>query len=174
MANPSISRDCVHALAEACSEEGEAFQSVAARLMKSQRRLSRFFEQGAASLGKQEAEVSLYMCSVCLRVFDQVGGRMYKVSGRDLEQASAKIGAIADSVLPADGLLPERVRQVEWRAQPHLLDEILWALYEKKDEDVQEGELDIPPEKAAVVFMAMWVAVEALDARWHAPKELTC
>ena len=114
MPNTPISRETVHSLAEACSDQGELFQPVAARLIKHQRRLSRFFEQNVA-------EDSFH----------------------------------------------ERAKAVEWRAQPHLLDEILWALYERDDKS--EGEVDLEPEKAALVYLMLWAAIEALDANWVGP-----
>ncbi len=168
MANPVIPRDEVHRLAEACSDDPDGYESVATRLMRVQRRVGRFVEQNAKELGAQESQIALYMCSVCLRIFEQVGGRLNKVSGRDLDRAAARIFEQAGSLFPADKGLPERVRQVEWRAQPHLLDEVLWALYEK--EEREEGEIDVEPEKAALIFLTMWAVVEALDGRWVPPR----
>ena len=69
MANPAILRDEVHTLAEACGDAGDEFQSTATRLIKNQRRLSRFFEQNMAAMGPMPAQVSLYMLSVVLRIF---------------------------------------------------------------------------------------------------------
>ena len=45
MSNLAIPRSQVHRLAEACSDAGDAFQPTATRLIRRQRRLSRFFEQ---------------------------------------------------------------------------------------------------------------------------------
>ena len=64
MANAPISREKVHSLAEACSDQGESFQPVATRLIKHQRRLSRFFEQNVAEMGPMASQVGLYMLSV--------------------------------------------------------------------------------------------------------------
>ena len=50
MPNAAIPRERVHELAEACSDEGPGFQQRAARLIKEQRRLTRFFEQNMAEL----------------------------------------------------------------------------------------------------------------------------
>ncbi len=79
MSNPAIPRDQVHALAEACSDQGEEFQSTAARLLKNNRRLSRFFEQNVDPMGAMSAQVGLYMLSVSLRIFDKIGGRLDRV-----------------------------------------------------------------------------------------------
>ncbi len=171
-ANPAIPRDRVHALAEACSDEGEAFQSTAARLIKQQRRLSKYIERNVEHLGPLPAQVALYMLTVTMRIFEQTGGRMSKASGRDMDAAAARIAEITDSLLPADGGFAERAKAVEWRAQPHILDEILWALYERDDEDKREGEVDLEDNQSALVYLVLWLAVEALDANWRAPAEL--
>jgi hypothetical protein len=167
MANTAITREIVHSLAEACSDQGEAFQPVATRLIKHQRRLSRFFEQNVAEMGPMASQVGLYMLSVSLRVFDQVGGRMSKVNGDAINAATAKVQASAADLFPADATFYERAKNVEWRAQPNLLDEILWALYERDDKT--DGEVDLEPEKAALVYLMLWAAIEALDANWKAP-----
>ena len=102
MPNTAIPRDQVHELAEACSGAGEAFQSTATRLIKQQRRLSRFFEQNAQAMGGMSGQVALYMLSVTIRIFEQVGGRLEKVPGRDITAATARIRAEVDNLLPAD------------------------------------------------------------------------
>lgn len=170
MANTAITREIVHSLAEACSDQGEAFQPVATRLIKHQRRLSRFFEQNVAEMGPMASQVGLYMLSVSLRVFDQVGGRMSKVNGDAINAATAKVQAAAADLFPADATFHERAKNVEWRAQPNLLDEILWALYERDDKT--DGEVDLEPEKAALVYLMLWAAIEALDANWKAPESV--
>ena len=170
MANPAINRDKVHTLAEACSDEGETFQPVATRLIKHQRRLSRFFEQNVSEMGPMASQVGLYMLSVSLRIFDQVGGRMGKVNGDDLKASTAKVQGAAAEIFPADDQFHERAKAVEWRAQPHLLDEILWALSERDDKT--EGEVDLEPDKAALVYLMLWAAVEALDSNWKAPENV--
>jgi len=171
MSNPAILRPQVHRLAEACSSEGEAFQSTANRLIKEQRRLSRFFEQNFAPMGPMAGQVSIYMLSVTIRIFDQTGGRLRKVTGRDLDAATAKIQAVTDSLLPADDGFAERARAVAWRAQPHILDEIMWALFERSTR--KEGEVDLEVENSAMVYLMMWSAVEALDACWSPQKGWT-
>ena len=167
MANIAVNREKVHSLAEACSDEGESFQPIATRLIKHQRRLSRFFEQNVSEMGPMASQVGLYMLSVSLRIFDQVGGRMGKVNSEDLKAATAKVQAAAGDIFPADDTFHERAKTVEWRAQPHLLDEILWALFERDDKT--DGEVDLDSDKAALVYLMLWAAVEALDANWTAP-----
>ncbi len=167
MPNPAIPRPDVHRLAEACSDEPGAFEPVALRLSRTQRRVGRFVEANAEQLGAQSAQIALYMSAVCMRIFEQTGGRMQKVSGRDLDQATDRIGEVAASLYPTDDDFPARCKAVEWRAQPHLLDEVLWALFEK--EEREEGEVDLEADSSALVYLTMWAVVEALDARWKPP-----
>jgi hypothetical protein len=171
MANPAILRDQVHALAEACGDAGDAFQSTATRLIKDQRKLSRFFEQNMTDMGPMPAQVSLYMLSVVLRIFEQVGGRMKKINGRDLDTAKARVQEVVGDLIPADASLIERAKSIDWRAQPHILDEVLWALYERDDKE--EGEVDLDLDASALVYIMLWTAVEALDANWSPPKGWT-
>ena len=95
---------------------------------------------------------------------------MGKVNSDDLNAATAKVQGAAASIFPADDGFHERAKSIEWRAQPHLLDEILWALFERDDKT--EGEVDLEPEKAALVYLMLWAAVEALDANWKAPENV--
>jgi hypothetical protein len=167
MPNPAIPREDVHRLAEACSDDPKAFGPSALRLSRAQRRVGRFIEANANILGVQSAQVAIYMSAVCLRIFEQVGGRMQKVSGTDLADAAERIGTIAPDLYPADAGFAQRAKAVAWRAQPHLLDEVLWALFEK--EEREEGEADLDAEAGALVYLTMWAVVEAMDARWVPP-----
>lgn len=170
MSNPAIPRDEVHALAEACGNDPEGHQPTATRLIKDQRRLSRYFEQNAVTLGMVPAQVALYMLTVCIRILEKVGGRLAKVTTDDLDRATAKVGAAADAILPADKGFPERAKSIADRAQPHILDEILWALYERSEEDKKDAEADLTPEQSAMVYLLLWSAVEALDGKWSSPR----
>lgn len=171
MSNPAIPRDVVHLHAEACSDEGDAYQSTASRLIKQQRRLSRFFEQNHEPLGPMATQVAIYMLSVCMRVFEQVGGRMRKVNGADIEAAQARVQAKVGALLPADRGLGARAKEVEGRAQPHLLDEVIWALYERNEDEEKENEQALDDGTSALMYILLWTAVEALDSCWTPPKD---
>ena len=114
MSNPAISREDVHAYAEACSEMGMEFQTIAARLLKGQTRLKTL-----------------------------------------------------DTLLPIDEDFPNRAKGIEGRAQPHLLDEILWALYERNEEDRKKEETMLDDNQSAMIYLMLWTSVEALDGKWH-------
>src|SRR4030095_6498963 len=108
--------------------------------------------------------VAVYILTVVLRIFEQSGGRRRKSAGADTDGAVARVQAVTDSLLPADKSVPERARSIAWRAQPHILDEGLWALYEREEKEKREGEVDIGETASLMVYMMLWSAVEALDA----------
>lgn len=167
MPHPAIPRDEVHTIAESCGEHLDQFQPVASRLLREQKPLVNFLRKNAAHIGGQEGEVTVYMLAVILRIFEQIGGRMHKASASDAQAAADRISAIADQLLPFDKELPARIRAVEWRAQPHVLDEVLWALYERTEK--KEGEVDVDPKKAALIALSLWACTEALDQSWRPP-----
>lgn len=167
MSTVVMPREDVHRLAEECSDSGDAFRAVASRLLRDQKRLTNFLKRNMPEIDQSTREVVLYMFAVCVRVFEQYGGRLKKVSGSEIDAAAERVRSLAAEIMPFDGGFPERVRAVEWRAQPHLLDEALWALFER--EDREEGELDVPPEQAGMIFLLLWVAVESLNSHWTPP-----
>jgi len=167
MSNPAIPRDEVHTLAEACAEATDSFRNTAQRLLKGQKRLTNFMQKNMVHLEPETREVVLYMYAVSLRVFEQKGGRMKKVSGSEINAVSTRVNEALAGLTPFDKGFPERVRGQDWRAQPHLLDECLWALFEKAEKE--EGEVDVPPEQAGLMFLLLWVSIESLDANWSAP-----
>lgn len=165
--NPEIPRDHVHALSEACAALGASFQPVAKRTLEDQARLLRFFKANLGDMPGSSGEVSLYLLAVVVRIFQQCGGRVAKVGPADIEAATRRIGAHAASLLPADETFPERVRAIADRAQPHILDEALHALFER--EERREDEVELDHDASARVFLMLWAATEALDAAWSAP-----
>ena len=63
-----------------------------------------------------------------------------------------------------------RAKAVEGRAQPHLLDEVIWALYERDEDEQKEGEQELEDSTSALMYILLWTAVEALDGCWTPPK----
>lgn len=167
--NPEIPREHVHALSEACANLGGEFQPVARRLLEDQARLLRFFKANLGDMPGQSGEVSLYLLAVVVRIFQQCGGRLGKVGPKEIGDATRRIQAHAGTLFPADAAFPERVRGVTGRAQPHILDEALNALFEREERRADEVELD--PDAAARVFLMLWAATEALDDAWSAPPD---
>ncbi len=169
MGNPHIPRDDVHAWSEQAAEAAELFKGTATRLLRSQKRLLNFYNQNLPATDGQTGEVSVYLLSVVVRLFDRAGGRLNKVNGAQINRAAAKIGGLTDTLLPFDEGFPERVREVADRAQPHILDEALWALFERDEK--KEGEVTVDPEQSGLIFLMLWVATEALDDAWKPPAD---
>jgi len=166
--NPALPREAVHKWSEECAEQGLAFQAVARRIIEDQSRLSRFFKSNLPQMPGQSGEVALYLLAVVARLFQRAGGTLSRVGAKEIEAGTAKIQAHAKGLLPGDAGFPARVREVADRAQPHILDEALHALFER--EDKKKDEVEIPPDHAAMVFLMLWAATEALDLAWEPPK----
>ncbi|MEC8277494.1 MAG: hypothetical protein VX026_07260 [Myxococcota bacterium] len=167
MSNPTISRDIVHSLSEACGNDPDAFQAIANRISKEQRRLFRHVEGEFAEKDPVSGQVALYMMSVCVRVIEQQSGRLTKVNQDSIKAATKSVRSQLSSILPIDDDFAERAKSVS-RAQPHLLDEVLWALYEREETDMLPEEAQIDPKKSAMIYIMLWIAVEALNSHWKA------
>lgn len=164
-AHPVIPRDVVHALSEACAD-APAVEAQARRALDRQPRLVRFFKANLPQMSGQAGEVSLYLLSVIIRIFEGAGGQLGRVGANEIEAATRRIGGHR-GLLPGDAGFPDRVRAVPGQPQPHVLDEALWALFER--EKNLEKEVDIPPDQSALLFLLLWAATDALDAAWHPP-----
>lgn len=165
--NPHIPRDVVHRWSEDCANDANVFAGQARRLLEGQSRLARFFKSNVPSMEGQAGDVSLYLLAVIVRLFDRAGGRVNKVGAAEIDAATRKIGQHAKQLLPGDDGFPARVREVADRAQPHILDEALHALFER--EERKENEAQVEPAQAALIFLMLWAATEALDLAWRAP-----
>lgn len=167
--NPAISRAQVHHLAEQCSEAGDDFQATATRLLKQQRKLSKFFENNAQTLGLMPGQVALYMLAVSIRVLQHAGGRLYKVNASHIKAAELRVKDALAELMPVDDGFAARARAYTDRAQSHLLDEILWALYERPDEEAEQAHLE--DGEKALVYIMLWTGIEALDMVWQPAKD---
>ncbi len=166
--NAHISRAHVHALSEACAKLGASFQPVAKRALENQNKLLKFFRGNLPQMDDQAGEVSLYLLAVIVRIFEQCDGKLGRVGEKEIAHATKVISAASKGVLPFDEGFAERVRAVSGRAQPHILDEALHALFER--EERQEHEVELDPNQSGRVFLMLWAATEALDAAWSAPR----
>jgi hypothetical protein len=165
--NAVIPRPHVHTLSEQCATLGASFQPVAKRLLEDQGRLLRFFKGNLPQMDGQAGEVSLYLLAVIVRIFDQCGGKIGRIGPKEIDLATKKISGLTRGLLPWDAGFPERVRGVADRAQPHILDKALEALFEREEKKPNEVEVDL--EQAGRIFLMLWAATEALDAAWRAP-----
>ena len=160
-----LSREVVHHHSEACSEMGDAFQSIAMRLSKEQKRLLKYLEEQFQKFDPLAGQIAMYMATVCVRVFEETGSRLKKVNSDDIRKAEKYVGQHISTLLPADDGFSARAKELE-RSQPHLMDEILWALYDRDEEEKIEDEAMLNPKQSAQIYILLWVAVEALNGKW--------
>lgn len=166
MPNPYLPRQQVHEWSDAIGNDPE--NPALQRLLKQQRRLSRWIEENAENLSGPTAGVALYLVGVVARIFDLAGGRLKAATWEQVREAEKRVLAAVDELLPLDDSLPERARAISWRAQPHILDEALMALFERPKQLEEEQELDLG--ETLKVYLIMWVATEVLDQNWQPPK----
>ena len=165
MSNPIISREIVHTLSEECGNNPDDFQATAARISKEQRRLFRHVEKEFAEKDPISGQIALYMMSVCVSVIEQQGGRLTKVNQESIKEATKTVRSVLPEILPIDDGFSERAKTAE-RNQPHLLDEVLWALYEREDMEMLPEEAQVDSKKSAMIYIMLWIAVEALSSHW--------
>ena len=169
MANPLMPRSQVHAWSESIGTDQPAHQSAIQRLIRDQRRLSKFVEENAKGMKSNvTGGVAVYLIGVIVRMFDLAGGRMRNVTWEDVREAEKRIGGMVDLLLPVDAGLVERARAVP-RAQAHILDEALYALFERESKPEEDAPLD--ETESFKIYLLMWIATEALDKNWTPPKE---
>jgi len=167
MANPYIPRELVHAWSDDMADAPQNHAAALQRLLKDQRRLTRFIEENAASMHPATAGICNYMVGVVTRIFDLAGGRLKSATWAQVREAEARIGAQVPELLPLGDGFVERARALS-RAQPHILDEALMALFMT---EVGEDEEEPEPTELLKVYLMMWIASEVLDANWRAPKD---
>lgn len=166
MPNELIPRAQVHAWSEDIGANQEAHSTAITRLIRDQRRLTKFVEENAESLGQMTGGIAIYLIGVVLRMFDLAGGRLRSVTWDDVRAAEKKVQGLVDQLLPVDDGLAARARAIP-RAQAHVLDEALYALFERPP---AEGEERVNDAEALKIYLLMWVATEALAANWAPPK----
>ena len=91
MANAFIPRDIIHEWSDAIGEDPAGHQATLTRLLKSQRRLTKFIEENQADMEPATAGVTLYLIGVLVRLFDLAGGQLRSATWAQLRDASSKI-----------------------------------------------------------------------------------
>ena len=92
-------------------------------LLTRQRTLSRYVHKSAGEIQLGSRRAVLFIQGALLRVFDLAGGRVRKVSSEQIADAQTRVGEAVPALLPVDDGFVERMRGIDWRAQPHILDE---------------------------------------------------
>jgi hypothetical protein len=171
MPNAYIPRADVHTWSKAVAEDPTE-QASLHRVLKQQRRLTRFVEENAESLSGQSGGVATFLMGTIMRLFDRAGGRLKSGTWEQVRTAERRVQQAVADLLPLDGFA-DRARGVDWRAQPHILDEALMALFDAipdEDEEGAEGIEDLDPVESLKVYMLLWVATEVLDQNWRPSK----
>lgn len=168
MSKTLMPRPLVHLWSEAIGENPNDHQAALQRLLRDQRRLTKFVEENSEQMDRTTAGVAVYFLGVVVRMFDLAGGRLKSVTWEQVRAAEQRIGEVVPQLLPYDAGFFDRVRAVSWRAQPHVLDEAMMALFQSAR---TEKEMEVARTESMKIFFLVWVAVEALDANWIAPKD---
>jgi hypothetical protein len=166
MPNAFIPRAQVHEWSERIGDDPQQHQASLARLLKEQRRLSKFIEENAASLQPGTGMVANYLVGVIARMFDLAGGRLKSATWEQVRDAEARVAQAVPTLLPLGDGFTDRVRAASGRAQPHILDEAIFALFERPK---KTDEPDLPDAEKAKILFLVWVAIEVLDANWRPP-----
>jgi len=131
-----------------------------ANVVRKQRPLGRWIKANSGNLGAKLGVRAAYTMGVVGRLLELAGGSLAKSTSAQLVDAQERVGEVASGLFPADQGFAVRLREVSWRAQPHLLDELLAGLFDDLGDDGPA------PEILAQMFLLVWVAVEVLDAAW--------
>ena len=162
-------RDFIIDKLEECSDLGEAFAAVALRIQGEQKTLLKHLEREFSRIDPMAGQVALYMTMVCVRVFEdggEAGSVLRRVNQTSIDEATRAVRAQQAAVLPIGEGFVERAKAAE-RSQPHLLDEVLWALYERDDDELREQEADLSDVQKVQIYFMLWIAVEALNRKWR-------
>ena len=167
MPNAYIPRPIVHEWSVDIGKTAVENQAALSRLLKDQRRLTRWLEENAENMDGSTGGVAVYLFGVVARMFDLAGGRMRKATWEQVRAAEKRVGAAAAGLLPFDDGFADRVRGVAWRAQPHILDEALMTLFVREPGEEEE---ELETTEAGKIFFLMWVATEVMDQNWKPGK----
>ena len=166
MANAFVPRETVHQWSETIGANPQEHQAPLNRLLREQRRLARFVDENKESMAPGTAQITTYLVGVVARMFDLAGGQMKAASWDQMRAAEKRVQATVAQLLPVDAGFAARARTVP-RAQPHMLDEALMALFERPK---KEGEPDLHEVEKVKCYLTLWVCTEVLDENWRPSK----
>jgi hypothetical protein len=165
MANAFIPRDTVHAWSEQIGQQLGEHETSIQRLLKDQRRLTKFIETYAEQMGPGTAGVCVYMTGVIARMFELAGGSTKSATWEQVRDAERRVLAHLDALLPLDEALVDRFHGIA-RAQAHILDEAAMVLMQTPS---PEGQPEMDPKESLKILIVSWVVTEVLDANWRPP-----
>lgn len=147
---------------EAIADHPKEHELAVSNVVKRYRRLGKWMKLQAEHLGAHAGVSAAYTMGVVGRILELQGGKLGPVTDAMIDAAATQVAEAVDSLLPVDDQLPQRLRAVEWRAQPGILDVLIEDVF--ADEDSQAAK---PPEVMFQVFVLVWVAVEVLHMAWE-------
>ncbi|MEM6925336.1 MAG: hypothetical protein AAF602_00290 [Myxococcota bacterium] len=162
MPNPLIDRERIHAWVDQIAEHPEKHKTAITRLVRSQRKLAKYVDSQAQSISAGREHTAVYLLGVVLRIFDLAGGKLHRIPVPAIVEAETRVTGLVPSLMPPDDAMTERLRALDDRAQPHLLDEMVMDLWDNPDEDAVE---------LVKMFILMWIVVEVVDRHWVPPRD---
>lgn len=165
--NAFIPRSQIHAWSDAIGEQAHEHSAALQRLLKDQRRLTKFIEENQAEMTGGTPGVCLYLTGVIARMFDLAGGRLKRATWAHIRNAERRVQAKLPELLPLDDDFLDRLHALGDRGQPHIVDEAAMVLFEQDRTDDEE---DLDPVEALKVLLVCWVVTEVLDDLWTPPK----
>ncbi len=164
--NPMIPRVTIHDWSEDIGAHPLEHRTAILRVVRSQRKLLAFVKQNSDQIEAGSAGLPGRMLGFIARLFDLAGGKLRSPTWDQIREAQDRVVGTVDQLVPPGADMAERVRAVLWRAQPHMLDELLASLFDER----LEPEHRFPPQEAFKLFLLMWVCVEVMDANWRPRK----
>lgn len=168
MANPLIPRATVHAWSEQIGENAIDHSTSLQRLLKDQRRLTRFIEENSQQMIGATGGICVYMTGVIARMFDLARGQLRSATWAQIRDAESRIQGHLAALLPLDDGFVDRFHAIPDRAQAHILDEAAMVLFQAERGEEEE---DLAPVEALKVLLVSWVVADVLDANWRPPKD---
>lgn len=160
-----VGREDAKAWMQDIADNPEAHKLAVANVVKRQRRLGKWMKLQAQHLGAHLGVSAAYTMGVAGRCLELGGARLSACTDAQIDAAAEQVAESIDALLPADDGLRDRLAEVPWRAQPHVLDLLVEDLFTPEEEG---GEAKHPPATLFQLFVLVWVGVEVLEmcATW--------
>jgi len=155
---PLISRALIRQWVDDIDANKAGHKAALNLLLTRQRALSRYVATSAGQIGVKSRRNVMFIQGVILRIFDLAGGKLTKGTTEAIAEAEQRVSQVVPELMPLDADFAARMRQVDWRAQPHLLDECVVSLFESED---------LQPAQMAQLFFLAWIVVEVADGCWR-------
>ncbi len=153
----AVSHEDARRWMEAIADHPAEHKLAVSNVVKRYRRLGKWMKLNAEHLGAHVGVSAAYTMGVVGRILELEGGTLGPVSDAGIAAAASQVAEAVDALLPVDEHLPERLRLVEWRAEPGILDALI------EDVFAEDSDAAKPPEVMFQVFVLVWVAVEVLS-----------